>query len=313
MVSGKVIGRMANYEQHTSMLVRYFGKDKLVCELIPADADSVRKWALEKGSAKGRKQSRSTVSRAIKTWKPLFDFAVKLRWITRDPDADPREATSPFDHLRSEGEFNGERDFYISSRLIDYFIDDEPDLEFKAILALSRYATFRGPSELGQLAWQDVDFEREVVHITAQKTKRHRGGMRRLAPLQGKALEALEKLYDAAPEGAVEVLPRLGGADSSYHTQKLGRLCKRIGIAVWPKPWVNMRACCETDWQAAGIEIFQTAYWMGHSPVVALQHYNRVAKDRIVDLPKVFRPRETPKAKHAKRNTKRNTVEYRET
>jgi hypothetical protein len=48
---------------------------------------------------------------------------------------------------------------------------------------------------------------------------------------------------------------------------------------MWPKPFVNMRASCERD-LLKRYPIDAVAAWMGHSPEIALRHYNRVARER---------------------------------
>ena len=273
---------ISGYEQHLEHLRRYFGPDRDVTTILPADADKFKAWVISDGRVNGDEPlSRSTVSRAIKTWRPLFEFSRRLRWV----------AESPFNHLRAGGEFNEERCYYITTRLVDKLIELCPDLELKAIMALSRYATFRGPSEFAKLTWQDVDLVAGDVRIVSPKTKRYRNGTSRITPLKGMALETLQALWDAAPEGATEVLPRLGKSDSSRLSQRIETLCRQVGTALWVKPFINLRASCETDWQKAGRSIFETAEWMGHSPEVALRHYNRIAKDRVVDLPAKHRPK----------------------
>ncbi|MEN1682056.1 MAG: hypothetical protein AAGJ46_20950 [Planctomycetota bacterium] len=271
---------LRGYEQHAEFLRRYFGDNRDVTRVLPADADKFRIWALESGRVNGKKPlSRSTVSRAIRTWQAIFEFACRLKW---RPD-------NPFRHLRAQGEFNPARNWYITRDLVDLLIVEAGEPELAAMIALSRYATFRGPSEFSQLRWSDVDLPGGTVRITAPKTKRYEHGARRSAPLEGRAHEQLERLWDAAPDGADLVLPKLGAAESSRLSQRVGSICRRLGVPFWPKPWINMRASCETDWQTEGRSIFETAEWMGHSPEVALRHYRRIAKDQVVDLPATHR------------------------
>ncbi|MEN1681867.1 MAG: site-specific integrase [Planctomycetota bacterium] len=302
-----------NYQQHCRMIEDYFGADKLVEDIIPADADAAKQWAREHGSVKKGELSRASVSRAVKTWRKLFDFAVRLRWIRRDPSAPIEEPTNPFAQLRAEGEFNEERNWYVTSRLVDKLIELSPEPEVRAMLALSRYATFRGPSEFSSLHWSDIDFHAEVVVVTSPKTTRHRGGLRRTTPLEGMALRMLDELWRVAPEGETRALPKLGGADHSLIAQQIEALCRQIGVALWDKPFTNMRASCETDWQENGIQAMQTAEWMGHSAVVALQHYNRIAKDRVADLPSaLLRGPEAHPKRAPKRSATRSTAGNRE-
>lgn len=282
-----------NYRQVTLGLVEYFGEDREVASIIPADGDKYRAWL----SSDGR--SRSTVSRVIGTARRVMEYARRLRWI----------ADNPLTHLHRSGEFNEERNWYVTPELCSKLVELSTSPELGAMVALSRWASFRGPSEFQHLRWGDVDFAAETVLITAPKTKRYRGGSTRVAPLNRQCLDALDLLWREADEGAEKVLPTLGGANSSDLSQRLQRICRSAGVPLWPKPWINLRASCETDWQAEGVEIFQTAKWMGHSPEVALRHYNRVVKDRVADLPQSAPAKRSapPESESKKRSAKRST------
>lgn len=266
----------ANYRQTTALVRKYFGGDRCVKTIVPADADKFVAWMAAEGRVKGDKpMSRASVSRGSRTVRAIFEFGVRLRWL----------ADNPFMHVRSQGEVNEDRWWYVTPALVDAIVDRCADPELRAMIALSRYATFRGPSEFGQLRWQDIDWSVPSIKITAPKTNRYVGGLLRVSPLEGKALLEMQSLWDRA-EGDPEVFPRLGGASSSDLSSRVEGLCRKIGVALWEKPWTNMRASCETDWQRAGHQIFDTSEWMGHSPEVALKHYKRVAS-HIADLPAV--------------------------
>jgi integrase len=248
-----------------------------VRQLRPADGNRFEAWLIEHGRKQSDKPlAASTASRTIGAAQTLFEFGVLEGWYLK----------SPFDHLTRRGEFNDERNVYVTARLIDKLVEISPDQELATALVLSRYATFRGPSEFAALAWSDVDWEASMIGITAPKTKRYRFGRRRRAPLNAKVLAQLNKLWDDTPGKAVKVLPRIGSLESSPLNERLELLCRRLGVALWDKPWTNMRASCETDWQQIDkMQPFETAAYMGHGATVALLHYNRVAKDRVADLP----------------------------
>jgi integrase len=266
--------------------------------IVPADAKRFEAWLQEHGSKQKRPLSPSTASRTIGTVQTIFQFATLEGW---RPD-------NPFGHLSRRGEFNEERNVYVTPELVDHLIADCGDPELRAMLAICRYAGLRGPSEFAPLCWADVDWEGRWLTVTSPKTKRYRFGRRRRTPLCDKCVAQLESLYEATPAGTEKLFPRLGLLDSSPLSDRIEVLCRRAGVPLWDKPWTNMRACCETDWQAVEkMQPFETAAYMGHSPTVALAHYNRVAKDRIADLPEIRKG----EAKHAsgegpRRSTKRS-------
>ncbi len=266
---------LKNLEQIFRNLRTYFGPHREVASLVPADADKFRAWLKSNGRQKSDKpMAAATVSKRCRTVKSIFDYGVRLKWITENP----------FEHLRLSGEVNPDRDVYVTPRLALRLVEVSEDPELAAMVALCRFSTFRGPSEFEPLAWSDIDFAESRVRITSPKTKRYPRGSSRVTPLDSHSLAALNVLWDAAPVGATLVFPRLGPLPSSDVTDRLNRVCRRLGIALWEKPWINMRASCETDWQQQGMSIFETASRVGHSPEVALRHYNRIAKDRVADL-----------------------------
>lgn len=293
---------LVNYEQVGSSLRRYFGADRDVTSISPADGDKFRAWLVEHGRAGDRPKplSRATVSKTVKVARRIFEFARRLRW-THD---------NPLAHLRAGGEVNVDRSCYVTPALVDRVAEECEDLELRAMLLLSRFATMRGPSEFSLLTWADVDWAAPAVRITAPKTKRYDRGGRRTTPLESRCVKALEDLWHQLDEASpAAVFPRLGGLSSSQLSERLERVCRRVGVALWAKPWINLRASCETDWQQEGRSIFETAEWMGHAPEIALRHYNRVSKDRVADLPKLSGGRseaDRPGRSNPKHNPKRS-------
>lgn len=289
-----------NYKMVTRSLRDFFGDDREVATITPAEADAFAKWLRVKGRRQGDKPlSRAATSRRLRQARTILQFAVRLRWIEE----------SPFSHIKSRGETNPLRNYYVTQRLVDAIIKACPDPELAAMVALCRYVTFRGLSEFAGLKWGDIHFGREEVLVKSPKTQRHPGGESRIAPIgpaavvgkseevvamAAKAKAAIDRLWDASPKGVEYVFPRLREVSSAAINQKLEAVCRDIGVAMWCKPWPNMRASCETDWVLAGVSIFETARWTGHSPDIALKHYNRIAKDRVADLPQC----EAREAKH---------------
>jgi hypothetical protein len=61
-----------------------------------------------------------------------------------------------------------------------------------------------------------------------------------------------------------------------------GKIIAKAGVKPWPRLFHNMRASCATDW----VERFPAhvvAGWLGHSPMIAAQHYLQV-RDAHFDL-----------------------------
>jgi integrase len=66
---------------------------------------------------------------------------------------------------------------------IDAAMETTPDVEWRLIIALSRYAGLRIPSELLSLRWNDVDLPGGRMTIRSSKTEHHKGGGIRICSL----------------------------------------------------------------------------------------------------------------------------------
>ena len=142
-----------------------------------------------------------------------------------------------------------------------------PDDQWRAIVALSRFAGLRCPSEVAALRWGDVNWERGRLMVRSPKTAGHEGHAVRVVPLAPELRPILQDLFDHAEPGAVAVVPRLRDPKVNLRTQ-FERIIGKAGLTAWPRLFHNMRASCATDW----VERFPAhvvAGWLGHSPLIA--------------------------------------------
>jgi integrase len=257
-------------------LSEYFGDDRPVTTITAGDADEFRAWLTRRGR-KQRSEDRpntkplapATVSRRCRTASQVFAYAVRKRWCH----------DNPFDHMLGWTSTNPDKDRYIPAADIERIIADDPDLEFRTLLAMARWAGVR-PSDALDATWGQVDWDRCFMHLVAPKTRRSRTAGHRDVPLFPRVRDLLDRLYAAAPEGSDYIFAHYRTTSHANLTDRLTRAAIRVGVLPWPKPWINLRASCENDWIDDGFDIFRVARWMGHAPDVALRHYNRVAKER---------------------------------
>lgn len=156
-----------------------------------------------------------------------------------------------------------------------------PNDEWRAIIALSRYAGLRCPSEIVALRWGDCNWERGRLTVRSPKTAGHEGHAVRVVPIAPELRPILQDLFDRAEVGVEAVVPRLRDPKMNLRTQ-FERIIAKAGAKPWPRLFHNMRASCATDW----VERFPThvvAGWLGHSPMIAAQHYLQV-RDAHFDL-----------------------------
>ena len=150
-------------------------------------------------------------------------------------------------------------------------MDAMPNVQWRFIFGLARYAGIGVPSELLPLKWYDINWERGTVLITSPKTEHHDGRQSLLIPLFPELREILLEAFEQAPEGAECVLADRKATRVNLRTQ-FSRNLNRAGIPVWPKLFQNLRATRETE-PVERFLIHVVCDWIGNSPAVADRHY----------------------------------------
>ena len=179
--------------------------------------------------------------------------------------------SSPFADLRAGSQSNPDRAFYVSTDVIQAVLEACPDDQWRAIVALCRYAGLRCPSEVRLLRWGDVNWDRGRLTVRSPKTAGHEGHAVRVVPIALELRPILQDLFDRAEVGVEAIVPRLRDSSMNLRTH-FQRIIARAGVKPWPRLFQNMRASCETDW----VERFPAhvvAGWLGHSPLIAARHY----------------------------------------
>ena len=280
----------AAYKQTTDSLREHLGETTGLATITPAHADVWRKSLSEpatkrhtSGAMVTKTLAPATVAKRVHVAKLIFKKAV--RW--------GLAATDPFEHLRAGSQSNPERSQYVDADAAHAILAACPDARWRAIVALSRFAGLRCPSEIAELKWGDVDFERHKLTVRSPKTAHHEGHAVRLVPIAPVLQPILHELFNRAEDGAEAVVPRVRGSAQNLRTTFL-KIITRAGVKPWPRLFQNMRASCATDWverHPAHI----VAAWLGHSPLIAAKHYLHV-RDVHFDLAAGIeaRPKATP-------------------
>ncbi len=258
-------------------LADYFG-DTPLADVTEAAADDFSRWLSTDARVRGES------SRKPKGLSPAT-LGKRLSWAaTIWRDAVRRELTTrnPFDSVKKPCGVNPDRKVYVPREIIQQLIDAEPDHEWKALLALSRFLGVRVPSEPFSMVWSDIDWEKRRIRIPSPKTECH-GKSYRMAPILPEILPHLETLYAVAPEGAVHIFARLRDRESHKAAVKgfwsafnlrtaLQKKLAKNGIVPWPKLWHALRASAETD-LARQFSLASVTAWLGNSPKVAATNY----------------------------------------
>jgi integrase len=240
-----------NLQQSRRMLVERLGARTPLRSITPGDADDFKEKVLKDYSV-------ATVSREIIRVRQFFKAAKRRGLI----DA------NPFEDVKGGSQANESRSFFVMRDMAQAVLDACPDDEWRLIYTLSRFGGLRCPSETLELKWHDVDWASNRIVIRESKTKT------RTIPLFPEIRPYLERVFDAAPEGAEYVIQRYRRADCNLRTQ-LFRIISRAGLSAWPQLFHNLRASRETE-LVREHPIHVVCAWIGNSERVARRHYLQV-------------------------------------
>jgi len=253
-----------NYEVTRKHLIDQFGRDRILAEISPGEADDWRESML-------KQLSPSTVSREVKRARQFFRAAVRKRLIEENPFAD----------LATPAQVNASREHFITSEVIAKVIDACPDTQWRLIVALSRYGGLRCPSEHLSLTWGDLDWGCSRITVRSPKTEHHPGGESRIVPLFPELRPYLEAVFDEAEPGTKHIITRYRDRNANLRTQLLWIL-KRAGVKPWPKLFHNLRASRQTE-LTARFPLHVCCEWIGNSAPIADKHYLQVTDDHYAD------------------------------
>lgn len=243
----------ANLNQVRNGLVAHFGAGREISAITRGEIGDWHRKLKACGLA------RATIAMHVKKARQFFADAMDRKYLT----------DNPVRGLKAGGMANPDRFFYVPLLEIARVIEVCPNIEWKLIFGLARYAALRTPSETHALCWADVDWNKCRLTVRATKTEHHHGGGVRQVPIGPLLLPLLREAFEKAQVGAKYVIashrtinPSTGGA----------RILERAGIERWPKLFQNLRSSCETDWTAS-FPLHVACGWAGNSELVAKKHY----------------------------------------
>ncbi len=254
-------------------LLRHFGEGKDLRTIAPADAEGFRQSLLD------RKLAAWTVHRRLEFARMFFRNAVKRGLL----------AASPFDGVSQKPGDPGKRRRYVSSDEAQRLIEAAPNVWWRAIIALSRFAGLRCPSEVLSLRWDGIDWERGTMRIISPKTDCHDNGGQRTAPIFAKLRPYLDAAWEAAADGQTHVIPEglylpaangPRGWNGCNLRTTFEKIIGRAGLTAWPRPFHNLRASCESD-LVREYPIPTVCKWLGNTVAIASRHYVDVSDEDV--------------------------------
>jgi len=253
-------------------LIGFFGSNVGLRDITESRADDFRTHLLTRLP----KLAAATVSRRLRTVRLFFDFARRMKLIPVNPFADV-SATSVLP---------AERQYYLTDAdTAKLLAASNPT--WRTVIALSRFAGLRNPSEVLSLKWEHVNFATGRMTVPSPKTEHHAGRAYRTVPIFARLRPYLDDAYDLAEQGEVYVIggttgvgyraasDRPGGWMNANMRTTFLKIVRRAGLQAWPRLFHNLRASCETDLMQDH-PIHAVCSWLGNTPTVALRHYLQV-------------------------------------
>lgn len=272
------------YQSTRRCLLEFFGPDRDLQSITPADADDWRRWLARPKNkrnpkAGGQGIGENTVRRRCGVAKQFFRAAVRRRLISENPFGDMKDIT-----VRA----NRERDYFVSRDEAAKVLGACPDAQWKLLFALSRFGGLRCPSEHLELRWGDVNWDRGTIVIRSSKTEHHADGGVRTIPIFPELRSHLQAVYDEFIEdfdpkaqrlSEQPIITRYRDTRSNLRTQ-LDRIIAKAGLTPWPKRFQNLRSTRETEL----MEYFPShvvCAWIGHTEAVARENYLQVTDEHF--------------------------------
>jgi integrase len=242
-------------------LAEFFEPGTLLNAVTAYDAQQFQRHLLDK-------YEEATSHRRMRAAREIFDRAVDAELIKRNV----------FSKVKLIGsEDNPDRQEYVPRDVVATVIAECPDLRWKLIFGLTRYAGLRCPSEIATLRWGDVDFDKRSLHVYSPKKAKTKKPWRRI-PLRPELYTLLEQAYHEAEEGTEKIIADVD-ADSNLRTTA-EKIIARAGVEPWTKTFQNLRLSCCTDW-ANKYPVHEAEAWGGHNAAIAMKHYWMVSEERF--------------------------------
>ena len=231
---------VTNIERVTTDLTALFGTDTDLRSITPEQAERFKAEYVDRGLAA------ATTHRRLKFAKMLFAHAIKRKLIAENPFAD----------VKLPNVIPAARRQYVTAEAVEKLLAVS-NPTWRTIIALSRYAGLRCPSEVLSLKWEHVDLAAGRMTVTAPKTEHIAGKGTRPCPIFARLRPYLEEAHKIKSAAEVYVIggpwgdryrktAGKGWRNANLRTQIL-KLIARAGLAPWEKTFHNMRASCETD------------------------------------------------------------------
>ncbi|MFO0887575.1 MAG: hypothetical protein U0790_00360 [Isosphaeraceae bacterium] len=239
-------GTIELHEQTSKYLKGFFGEDRRIGTIKPADARQFKTDLADGNLARlnkrkyKRSMARDTLNRHIREARVIFALAVTDQYLIENP----------FDKL-AKGKSSEQGWHYVS---VDEFggLFEAAKPAWKLMLGMGRWAGLR-LEETIRLKWTQVDLARHrieiVAHTDAYGDWSPRDYEKRTIPISPELHELLER---ADHDETEKVIP-VGGVDVVNAWRDFGVLFRKAKMLRYAKRMHSLRKSCTTDWANGGV------------------------------------------------------------
>lgn len=242
-------------------LERFFGRTKDMREINKTDAQSFRKWLIEKEQL----AENSTVRRTLGYASQIMARAVEDGVLARNPFAgkDLPKAVCP--------DTNKWR--YISPEETIKLWNAIQTEEDRVRFVLLRFLGLRAPSEINGLRWKDLNWKSLTLTIRSPKLRHYRDKGQRTCPVSHPdVLRVLKGAYESRVTDDDPIVPPIS---HSSLAKRVKQWLGAAGIELWPHLLTNFRRTAITD--ACGyLPSHVVASYFGHTELISNAHYRMI-------------------------------------
>ena len=255
-------------ERQTAMLTRWKARAGHVAldKLTPEAVSGFRSAISKRLKADGTKISGATVNRELAALSAVCKWGWKeLRWLRENPVLAVSKAAETTGIVRFLS------DTERKALLTACKASKDPNIGTAVLLALATGARY---SNLRNLTWPDVDFERQTLRFVETKN-----GQPRYVPIVGPAQAALKALYDRDPtqegwvfKGSRDAVP----ADLDKPWRTLRKEARLIGFR-----FHDLRHTTASYLTMNGASLAEVAEALGHRTLVMAKRYSHQSGEHV--------------------------------
>jgi integrase len=245
------------------VLCEFFGA-RTFAQITPLLVEKFKQQRKDSISSRGRQRKPASVNRELATLSKVFSLARDNGLVASNPCSKVRR-------LRE----NNQRTRYLSveeeERLMASLTGQRAHLT--SIVQLAIHTGMRR-GELLNLEWRNVDFTRNVIHVTKTKTNRDRD-----VPMNSEARQILLNLQKESGEDATFVfISSKTGLNLTDVKNAFRAACREAGIA--NLRFHDLRHTAGTRLADSGVDAFTIAEILGHATLQMTKRYTHATDQR---------------------------------